>query len=220
MTDAYPVAVPACKPNRGRTVNPETKSRAASVVVIRAALARIGSARGRQFPRACLISAWVVIAAACRSDSGEPPVESRCTVASITDGDTLRCVEGGERVRLLLIDAPEVAQAPWGALATDELRQVAPPGTVTTIETDVEPRDGFGRLLAYLYLPDRRMANEEMARRGFAVLLVYAPNGRHVERIRAAVEDARAARRGLWATPAFDCLPVDFRAGRCSRAPS
>jgi len=47
------------------------------------------------------------------------------------------------------------------------------------------------------------------------VLLVYPPNVRYLDRIRNAVNEARDAGRGLWATPAFDCLPVDFRAGRC-----
>ncbi|MEX2154537.1 MAG: thermonuclease family protein [Gemmatimonadaceae bacterium] len=75
--------------------------------------------------------------------------------------------------------------------------------------------DPAGRTLAYVYLGDGRMVNEEMARQGFVLALVYPPNVKHVERIRAAVEDARKAERGLWSTSAFECAPVDRRRGRC-----
>jgi endonuclease YncB( thermonuclease family) len=65
-----------------------------------------------------------------------------------------------------------------------------------------------GRLLASLYTPDGRMANEEIVRAGYALLYTYPPNVRHVERIRAAQEVARAGRHALWSTSAFDCAPA------------
>jgi endonuclease YncB( thermonuclease family) len=138
---------------------------------------------------------------------------SSCTVTSITDGDTFRC--GSQRIRLLSIDAPETDQGPFGATATRGLRALIETGTVVVLERDVEERDRYGRTLAYAYLPDGRMVNEEMARLGLAVVSVYPPNVRHVDRMRAAVRDALAAKRGLWATRAFECLPADHRRGRC-----
>lgn len=137
-----------------------------------------------------------------------------CTVASITDGDTLVC-DGGTRVRLLLIDTPEMDQGDFGSAARRYLLDLAPPGTSLRLEPDVERRDRYGRMLAYLYTPDGRMLNEEMARAGYALVLVYPPNVKHVERIREAVEAAQETRSGLWATSAFECAPVDHRAGRC-----
>ncbi|CAA9337459.1 MAG: hypothetical protein AVDCRST_MAG68-3431 [uncultured Gemmatimonadetes bacterium] len=131
------------------------------------------------------------------------------------DGDTLRCTDG-TRVRLLSIDTPELAQKPHGASARDALRAVAGRGTRLTLETDVRERDRYGRILAYAYDSDGRMLNEEMARAGYAVALVYPPNVRHEARIRAAVAEARAQGRGLWATDGFVCAPRDYRAGRCS----
>lgn len=140
---------------------------------------------------------------------------SVCIVASVTDGDTLRC-EGGRRVRLLLIDTPEMDQGPHGAAAREVLLTMAPPGARLVMEFDVEREDRYGRTLAYLYDSAGRMLNEEMARSGHALSLTYPPNVRHVERIRAAVEAARRRRAGLWATSAFECAPVDHRAGRCA----
>jgi len=141
-----------------------------------------------------------------------------CVVArdGIRDGDTLRCADG-QRVRLLMIDAPELGQGASGEAAGDALRALAPPGTRVRLETDVRERDQFERILAYAWLPDGRMVNEEMARSGYAVALVYPPNVRHAGRIRAAVRQARADRRGLWRDGAFDCEPREWRAGRCGR---
>jgi micrococcal nuclease len=133
----------------------------------------------------------------------------------VIDGDTLEC-QGGERIRLLLIDTPEQSQGPYAAAATRALEALLParPATVR-LELDVVPTDQYDRTLAYVWLPDGRMANEEMARSGFAVALVYPPNVRYVERIRAAVSEAQRARRGLWSTEAFTCPPVEHRRGRC-----
>lgn len=145
------------------------------------------------------------------SDLAKLPV---CTIARIVDGDTVEC-RGGERVRLLLIDTPERGQKPYGERATQALSALLPVGTEARIELDVQERDRYGRVLGYLYTPDGIMANEAMVRQGYAVVSVYPPNVRHVERIRAAAEAARRDRAGLWETPAFECLPSDYRRGRC-----
>ena len=144
--------------------------------------------------------------------------QSRCVVERITDGDTIRC--GGERVRLLLIDSPEEGQGPLGRAAHAFLEAILPPGSKAKLATDVEMRDRYDRLLAYVYLPDGRMVNRMMVRQGFAVPLVVPPNVRHVEAIRAAADSARAARLGLWSVDAFACLPQDFRDGLCGIAPT
>ena len=139
----------------------------------------------------------------------------RCRVSRISDGDSMQCGSAG-RIRLLLIDAPELAQGAAGAEARRALERILPVGTAVTVETDVRPRDTYKRLLAYVYLPNGRMANEEMARSGYATSLVYPPNVKYVERIRRAVADAQTAKRGLWASGFFDCSPRDYRAGRCA----
>jgi micrococcal nuclease len=170
----------------------------------------------RRRSRSAIGVALILLHAGCGSDDDGPPEDiGTCTIARLSDGDSLQCVEAGERVRLLLIDAPELAQAPWGDSAKTALEAILPAGRRVRLEYDAERRDDFGRLLAYLWLDDGRMVNEAMATAGYVVLLHYPPNDRYLARIRAAVDGARDARRGLWATTAFDCMPVDFRAGRC-----
>jgi micrococcal nuclease len=144
-----------------------------------------------------------------------PAETGTCTVRQVVDGDTVVCAEASERIRLLLIDGPELAQGEAGELARRHLESLLPPGTVAIVETDVQPRDNFDRLLAYLYTPSGELVNEAMARAGFATLIVYQPNVKYRERIREAEAEARRERRGLWATGAFECAPVDFRANRC-----
>jgi endonuclease YncB( thermonuclease family) len=140
--------------------------------------------------------------------------ERRCIVARVIDGDTIEC-RGGTRVRFLLIDAPERDQGPFGVIATRGLQLLMDAGTELRLELDVQEYDRYRRLLAYAYLPDGRMVNELMVREGLAVVSVYPPNVKHVERMRAAAAEARNERRGLWSTSAFECVPADHRAGRC-----
>ncbi|MGH7477399.1 MAG: thermonuclease family protein [Longimicrobiales bacterium] len=140
-------------------------------------------------------------------------VEAACIVERVVDGDTFRCADG-ERVRLLLIDAPESQQEDYGLRAKLALEELVAVGDTVRLEPDVEPRDRYGRLLAYVWA-DTLLVNEELLRRGYAVVAVYPPNVRRVERFRAAAAEARQRERGLWATPAFDCLPADFRRRVC-----
>lgn len=139
---------------------------------------------------------------------------TECTVTDVVDGDTIRCGNSG-RVRLLLIDTPERNQEPWGARARGALIAMLPTGSTAWLETDVQVRDQYGRTLAYVYRTDGLQVNELMVRSGFAEVLVYPPNVRHVDVLRSAREAAKDARRGLWSTEAFTCSPRDHRAGRC-----
>jgi micrococcal nuclease len=141
----------------------------------------------------------------------QPEIE--CVVERVSDGDSITC--GGERVRLLSIDAPELDQEPFGRAAQAFLEALLPVGSRARLRLDLERRDQHGRLLAYVYLPDGRMANRMMARQGFALPFVLPPNLRHVREIRAAADSARAGELGLWAVDAFACAPADHRAGRC-----
>jgi micrococcal nuclease len=155
-------------------------------------------------------------AATPQATGAQSPINARftCTVSRIADGDTVYCGKIG-RIRLLLIDAPELSQGQYGYEALDKLEEIMPVGTAVTIETDVRTRDTYKRILGYIFLDDGRMVNEEMAKSGYVTALVYPPNVKYVERIRRAVAEARRAKRGLWATRFFDCSPRDYRAGRC-----
>ena len=137
-----------------------------------------------------------------------------CTITRVSDGDSVSCHPYG-RVRLLLIDAPELSNRELGTKAHAELLSIMPVGTKVIAETDVRVKDQYGRLLAYLFLPGGQMVNERMAESGYATTLIYAPNVKYAGRIRAAATRARRANRGFWGTGDFECSPRDYRAGRC-----
>ena len=99
--------------------------------------------------------------------------------------------------------------------ARGALIAMLPTGSTAWLETDVQVRDQYGRMLAYVYRTDGLQVNELMVRSGFAEILVYPPNVRHVDVLRSARDAARDAHRGLWSTEAFACSPRDHRAGRC-----
>ena len=136
-----------------------------------------------------------------------------CVVGSITDGDTLRC--DGVPIRLLLIDAPEMDQGPYGEVAKEALTSLVPVGTELRLEYDVDRMDRYDRTLAYLYLQDGRMVNEELLRAGVAIVSVYPPNVMYVDRFREIQRGAESQRVGLWSVDAFSCTPADHRAGGC-----
>lgn len=54
--------------------------------------------------------------------------EDSCSVSRVIDGDTLDCADG-RRIRLLLIDAPEMDQGPFGEVAKVFLSGLVPAGT-------------------------------------------------------------------------------------------
>ncbi|WP_419950604.1 thermonuclease family protein [Candidatus Palauibacter sp.] len=162
----------------------------------------------------------VLTTAACSgSTTSEPPppppvASEDCVLSFAIDGDSIRCADGRE-IRLLSIDAPEMAQEPWGARAREELLRVAPTRTSLRVEYDIERVDTFGRDLAYLHLPEGDMLNEHMVASGYALAFIFPPNRRYEDRILAAEAAASADGRGLWGEWGFTCRPADFRRDRC-----
>lgn len=123
------------------------------------------------------------------------------TVAYVNDGDTL-LLRDGRRVRLLQIDAPEKDTDCYGRAAAAALRRRAPEGTRVRLERDreLDVRDGYGRLLRYVFVGDRNL-NVELVRDGAASPYFFRKQrGRYAGALLDAVGEARAARRGLWAS--------------------
>lgn len=116
-----------------------------------------------------------------------------------TDGDTL-WLSGIGKVRLIGIDTPEVygQQECFGKQASAFTARVLPPGARVRYRLGVDPRDRYGRALAYLYLQDGRMFNELLVERGYATPLTIPPNVDYADRFVKAARRAREAKRGLW----------------------
>ncbi len=143
----------------------------------------------------------------------------------VVDGDTvvLRMNGREESVRLIGVDTPE--KHPSRKLDADARRSGRPAEAIQAlgreasrvtagilgegpvqVEFDVQERDRYGRLLAYLYVRQengRVMVNREILRRGWADVLTIPPNVRYAEEFRAIAREAKEAGRGLWGEPSL-----------------
>ncbi len=127
-------------------------------------------------------------------------------VVRVVDGDTIvvRLHGAEERVRLLGIDTPESVdpRSPvecFGKEAAAHTASLLPPGTPVRLVRDVEARDRYDRLLAYVYrADDGTFVNLRLVEDGYAAVLTYPPNVAHADEFVVAAGDAREAGRGLW----------------------
>jgi micrococcal nuclease len=112
----------------------------------------------------------------------------RAEVQRVSDGDTFVAMVRGrrERVRVIGVDTPESVSPnqpdePFGEEASDFAKHHLD-GETVRLAGDAEPRDRYGRMLAYVWLE-----------------LTVPPNVTYERLFRRLVADARREDRGLWA---------------------
>lgn len=142
-------------------------------------------------------------------------------VTDVHDGDTITVrvkgiaglFSGEEKVRLIGIDAPELRQKPWGKKAKNHLNElISESNGVVGLQLDVESRDKYGRLLAYVWdSKGKLLINEKMIGDGYAMLYTFPPNVKHVERLRSAQTLARQDKEGIWGRGGLRKSPSQWR---------
>ncbi len=138
-------------------------------------------------------------------------------VISVGDGDTLRVVEGGQKVtiRLACIDAPETAQVPYGMASRRLLQELAPIGA--KVQLDIKDMDRYGRTVADI-LRNGQSINLRMVRAGQAFAYRQYLSKCDALTYLKAEQEAEKARLGDWAVPGGINRPWDFRHDRRSGA--
>ena len=133
------------------------------------------------------------------------PSEAR--VEKVIDGDTI-VLEGGEKVRYLGINAPEIRR--WegnrwtpkkqifGEEATSYNQKLVERKKVK-LEYDLKKRDNYNRVLAYIWI-DGIFVNGELLKNGLALVDVRAPNVKHQKMFLDLQREARDFHRGIWGT--------------------
>jgi micrococcal nuclease len=133
------------------------------------------------------------------SDEAERCGPAQAVVADVIDGDTI-VLEGGERVRYLLVDTPEITNGHddcFGDNAAQYNRDLVL-GKEVALDYDVECRDHFDRLLAYVSVEGQEV-NRLLVERGYACVLYVPPNGAdRVDELEDLEYAARLAGRGMW----------------------
>lgn len=127
------------------------------------------------------------------------------TVASVTDGDTIRVLIDGMNypVRYIGIDTPEVHNGlEWMGQEASQANAELVAGGQVILETDVSETDQYGRLLRYVWVDDGDgllLVNLELLRRGVAQITTYPPDVKYADTIYLdAQREAREAGIGLW----------------------
>lgn len=149
--------------------------------------------------RAVLLAVAAVLLAGCTAAATAEG--DTAAVERVGDGDSFE-LQGGERVRLLQVDAPELGEGEcYAEQATELLRALLRPGEAVELEADpaLDDTDRYGRLLRYV-IADGVNLNVELVRQGAAAPYFRSgEEGRYADELLAAVDLARDERRGMWA---------------------
>lgn len=135
--------------------------------------------------------------------TGQPPPGEAFVLGRVVDGDTVTGVFRGqdERVRLVGIDAPELAQGRPGARSSAALSDLL--RGELRLETAENERDRYGRVLGWLWAQrggDWTLVNAELVRQGHAFAYIFRENegSPHAGAVRAAEAQAREERLNVW----------------------
>ena len=143
-----------------------------------------------------------------------------CRVVRVVDGDTLDVSIPDQRwsdtrIRLWGVDTPETVKPNtpvqyFGPQASHFTKQAAMGKTVRLELVPGDTRGKYGRLLAYVYLPDGTMLNRELVRMGYAYADPRYPHP-HAGEFRRLQRQAMAKRIGLWKGVQRSDLPYYYR---------
>ncbi len=158
----------------------------------------------RSWPGACrclrtlaALAAPAVLACGGGSEDSSRCGPARVLVTRVVDGDTIE-VETGDKVRYLLVDAPEMPDSCYASEAAEFNASLVEGREVSLAYDEAGCRDRYGRLLAYVFV-DGQEVNRFLVEQGYACVYVLPPAGvsREAE-FRAWQDQAIQARRGLW----------------------
>lgn len=142
------------------------------------------------------------------SFNAESKSDNLYPVDRVIDGDTISVIINGkeEKIRLIGIDAPESVHpdesknTKCGTIASD-FTKLKLEGKNVSIEKDVQERDNYGRILAYVYLNDV-MFNKTLLEEGMAQVSTHPPNVKYADEFIVLQRQARENNVGLWS---MDC---------------
>ncbi len=138
-------------------------------------------------------------------------------VTRVVDGDTIIVDFNGkeERVRLIGIDTPEsvhpdaTKNIEEGKMASNFTKEKLE-GKEIALEFDVQERDNYGRLLAYVWFSGS-MFNKTLLQEGYAQIATYPPNVKYVDDFTKIQKEARESNKGFWSGKNFNGEKIPIR---------
>ena len=132
-------------------------------------------------------------------------------VNKVIDGDTLILAEG-QHVRLLGINAPEVARKSkrgesGGQFASAWLKRRVENEQVY-LRFDTQKRDKYRRNLAHIFMMDGRHINHELVQKGLAIASIIPPNMKYTNKLLLAQRKSEESGSGLWQDPSYAPIAI------------
>lgn len=134
------------------------------------------------------------------------------TVRYINDGDTLVLADDN-RIRIIGINTPELGykdkpDQPLAAQARERLRSYLQSG-IAFIVYGEQRHDRYGRILAHVFDERHNNVGAQLILDGLGFAVSIPPNLRYRECYHNAEQQARVAKRGVWANPYFRAIAAD-----------
>jgi micrococcal nuclease len=129
----------------------------------------------------CLLAAGLCLIAGCQSVA--PPNTPTVKISRVISGQAVEWVDRSQtppiiqQGRLMGIDAPDMAQEPWGKQAKQRLEELIDISGKdgVTLEFESTDADKFGRKFVYLW-KDGRLLNEQLLRDGYVLASMRTPS--------------------------------------------
>jgi micrococcal nuclease len=153
-----------------------------------------------------LPASGLCLLAGCQS---APPPSAKVQISRVMSGQSVEWVDRSQQPPVILqgrlagIDAPDLAQEPWGKQAKQRLEALTGKEGVG-VEFDSSEADKYGRKFIYLWKDDRSI-NEQLLKEGYVLASIRTPTAATVnsgtkyrDRFFRASQYARLMGVGIW----------------------
>lgn len=163
-----------------------------------------------------LVVLLLLILTSCQFNHHQTGIKAQ--VNKVLSGQSIEVIINDSlvKVRLLGINAPDLKQSPWGEEAKQKLRQLLLEETSNKsiiLETDIEKKDRYGRIQAYIW-KDEILVNEKLIAQGYVLADLTYTNDQYqyTKRLRYAQDYARIMGYGVWnPVKPMGVSPQEFR---------
>ncbi len=122
-------------------------------------------------------------------------------IKRVIDGDTVKTVDD-KTIRILGVDTPEInwdkGTADFYGYKALEFTKNKLLNEKVYLEYDKEKSDDYSRTLAYIYLNNGQLFNNQLLEKGYAHLMIVGPNNKYEKEFKQTVKKAREKSLGIW----------------------
>jgi len=141
-------------------------------------------------------------------------LDETVTIDHVYDGDTVKLADG-RKLRLIGINTPETASRnktaqPYANQARHYFDELIKESKTVQIRYGVQKKDRYGRLLAHIFLIDKRNISALMLQKGYARALHMPPNNWQFQCYAQLDKHAQKFKIGLWSNSLYQSIDVKY----------